>query len=121
MKGEQHLTKPQDFALVHGQGKWIGGGLIGIKSRQTGLPLARYGFIVSKRVGDAVVRNRVKRRLREIVRVLPLKPGADIVVSARPRTATAEFSELKETVSKLLAQAGLLLTTDHEKNCARGH
>ena len=121
MNGEQHLTKPQDFARVHGQGKWVGGGLIGIKSCQTGLPLARTGFIVSKRVGGAVVRNRVKRRLREIVRALPLKPGADIVISARPRTAVAGFAELKETVSNLLANAGLLLTTDDKKDCTRGH
>jgi ribonuclease P protein component len=121
MKGEQHLTKPQDFALVHGQGKWIGGGLLGIKSRQTGLPLARCGFVVSKRVGGAVIRNRIKRRLREIVRVLPLKPGADIVISARPRAAAAEFGELKTTVSNLLAQAGLLTTIDDKKDCTRGH
>lgn len=121
MKGEQHLTKPQDFARVHGQGRWIGGGLLGLKSCQTVLPLARCGFIVSKRVGGAVIRNRVKRRLREIIRGLSLKPGADIVISARPQTASAEFTELRQTVLNLLAQAGLLAATDDKKDCTRGH
>lgn len=117
MKGEQYLTKPEDFARVHGQGNWRGGGLIGIKSRPTDLPFARYGFIVSKRVGKAVVRNLVKRRLREIVRGLNLKPGIDIIFSARPPAAQAEFGILKTAVLNLLAQTGLLVRDDKE-NCS---
>ena len=117
MKGEQYLTKPGDFARVHGQGKWLGGGLVGFKSRPNDLPQARYGFIVSKRVGKAVVRNRVKRRLREIVRQLDLKPGTDIVLSARPQAAQANFGALQTAVLSLLARAGLLVRND-KKNCS---
>ena len=68
-----------------------------------------------------MIRNRVKRRLREIIRGLSLKPGADIVISARPKTASAEFTELRQTVLNLLAQAGLLAATDDKKDCTRGH
>jgi ribonuclease P protein component len=117
MKGEQYLTKAEDFARVHGQGKWMGGSLLGIKSRPNDLPQTRCGFIVSKRVGKAVVRNRVKRRLREIVRRLNLKPGTDIVLSARPQAAQAEFAALKTAALNLLAQAGLLIRND-KKNCS---
>ena len=117
MKGEQYLTKPEDFARIHGQGKWLGGGLIGMKSRPSDLPLARYGFVVSKRVGKAVVRNRVKRRLREILRQLYLKPGADIIFSARPQAAEAEYGALETSVLKLLVQAGLLVKDD-KKACS---
>jgi ribonuclease P protein component len=112
MKGEQYLTRPEDFALVHGQGKWLGGRLLGIKSRPNQLSCARYGFIISKRVGKAVMRNRVKRRLREIVRQLHLKPGTDIVLSARPQAAQAKYAELKATVLNLLGQTGLLGKND---------
>jgi ribonuclease P protein component len=117
MKGEQYLTKPEDFVRIHGQGKWLGGGLIGIKSCPNSLPLARYGFIVSKRVGKAVVRNCVKRRLREILRQMDLKPGTDTIFSARPKAAQAEFAVLKIAVSNLLAQAGLLVRND-KKSCS---
>jgi ribonuclease P protein component len=112
MKGEQYLNKPADFARVHGQGKWLGGGLVGIKSCPNNLTRARYGFIVSKRVGGAVARNRVKRRLREIIRQLNLKAGTDIIFSARPQTAQAEFEVLKTAVLDLLAKAGLLVRDD---------
>ena len=117
MKEEQYLTKPEDFARVHGQGKWLGGGLVGVKTCPNGLPGARYGFIVSKRVGKAVVRNRVKRRLREIVRQLSLKPGTDIIFSARPQTALAEFGTLKTAVVDGLSHAGVLVRND-KKNCS---
>ncbi len=117
MKGEQNLTKSEDFARVHGQGKWVGGGLVGIKSRPSGLPYARFGFIVSKRVGKAVVRNLVKRRLREIFRQLDLKPGMDIIVSARPQAARIGFGTLKTVVLNLLTGAGLLVKND-KKNCS---
>jgi len=115
MKGEQYLNKPGDFGRVHAQGKWLGSGLVGIKSCPNVLPQARYGFIVSKRVGGAVVRNRVKRRLREIVRQLNLKPGTDIIFSARPQAAQAEFEALKTAVLNLLAKAGLLVRDDKKK------
>jgi ribonuclease P protein component len=103
-----HLTKSQDYAAVHQQGKWLGDRLIGIKSRPNGLAEARWGIITGKRVGNAVTRNRIKRRLREIMRRVPLKAGHDIVVIARSETAQAEFTELIERTLRLLAQAGLL-------------
>jgi ribonuclease P protein component len=68
----------------------------------------RYGFITSKRLGRAVVRNRVRRRLREAVRVLPANPGWDVVVSAKTRAAEADFHELSRAVIELLERAGIL-------------
>ncbi len=67
----------------------------------------RVGFTVSKRIGNAVVRNRVKRRLREIARAaLPLHgtPGADHVLIARDGIAEAPFADLSERVVKALAR-----------------
>jgi ribonuclease P protein component len=103
-----HLTKSQDYAAVHQQGKWLGGRFIGVKSRPNGMAETRWGIITGKRVGNAVTRNRIKRRLREIIRRIPLKTGHDIVIIARSEAARAKFSELKDRALQMLAQAGLL-------------
>lgn len=67
----------------------------------------RYGFVTSKRLGGAVVRNRVRRRLREIARETPAAQGYDIVLSAKVAAASAEFSALRTSVSRLLLKSGL--------------
>lgn len=64
----------------------------------------RVGFVVSKAVGGAVVRNRTKRRLREIMRTHlgELPAGTDVVVRANPPAAQATFAELRAAVGGLL-------------------
>ena len=70
---------------------------------------ARVAFIASRRVGKAVERNRVRRRLREIMRSeLPhVRCPVDMVIVARRESAAAPFTELKRQVVGLLARAGL--------------
>ena len=72
--------------------------------------LTRYAFAISKRVGKAVTRNRVRRRLREILRALPVREGFDIVLTVRPEAATATFQELTTELEMLLNRAKLLET-----------
>ena len=108
MRGEEHLTKPQQYALVYSKGSsWVSN-LVVMKALPNGLTLSRYGFSVSKRVGKAVTRNRVKRLLREILRIMPLKLGWDIIFIARPATATADYASLRSSVEDLLSRAHLL-------------
>ena len=68
-------------------------------------PRARVGLTVSRKVGNAVVRNRVKRWLREAVRSVGA-PGApvDIVVVARPEAAPAGFQALRDELASLFAR-----------------
>ena len=67
---------------------------------------ARFGFIVNKQVGSAVVRNTVRRRLKAVCHgELPrVRPGADIVIRALPSAATADFGALRNEVSRCLAR-----------------
>ena len=75
---------------------------------------ARVGFSVSKRVGDAVTRNRVKRRLREVVRrrLWQVAPGWDMILTARPEAASADYTALRTDVEMLFTQARVLRLPD---------
>ena len=72
----------------------------------------RVGITVSKKLGKAHVRNRVRRRLREVYRLNEDKfqPGWDIVVVARSRAVEAKFSRLTESYLSLAAKAGILVS-----------
>ena len=71
----------------------------------------RVGITVSKKLGKAVVRNRVRRRLREVYRLHESRflPGWDIVVVARGRAVDADFSDLTRAYLSLAKKAGLLM------------
>ncbi len=65
---------------------------------------------MSKKVGKAVTRNRVRRRLREILRRLHL-PAADLMVIARPEAAAADYTTLAHDLLHALDKSGILTAT----------
>lgn len=110
VRGDKFITKPREYALVYEKGNsWVCE-LVVMRALPNELTLSRYGISVSKRIGKAVVRNKVKRRFREILRVAPLKPGWDIVFIARPAAAGADYASLKRATEGLLTRAHLLET-----------
>jgi ribonuclease P protein component len=79
-----------------------------VRDRQDGDPAKRVGFTVSKKVGGSVVRNRMKRRFRELAReILPTSghPGSDHVMIGRSAGIEREFAELRTDLARALEKA----------------
>lgn len=105
------LKKKKDFDRVFKKGKGFNNDFLFLKVRKNNLPVARFGFIVSLKISKkATVRNKVKRRLREIVKdLLPqIVPGVDGVLVAQPGVENQSFQELKKEVKKVFKLAHIL-------------
>jgi ribonuclease P protein component len=109
VRKENRLASEADFRRARSEGRSWAHPLLGLHARPSGEPRFRAGIAVGKRVGGAVQRNRVKRRVREILRarLAELTPGWDIVISARPPAAAASFAELSAAIDQLLGRARL--------------
>ena len=105
---QHRLTKARDFAALMRHGRLRTQEPLVLRALRRDSEHARFGFAVGKRVGNAVTRNRVKRRLREILRQLPVAQGWDILVSARPGAASTDYRALRHAVILLLQRADLL-------------
>jgi ribonuclease P protein component len=107
----RRLTRSAEFAKVRTEGRSVTGKLlvIGVLEIDGDQP-ARVGFITSKRVGGAVIRNRVRRRLREVFRLHQheVRSGVWIVTIARAAAANASFETLKGEWLRLARSARLL-------------
>jgi len=107
MQRSLRLTGNKQFTRIRGQGDSAANRFLVIRYLPNGLDHSRFGFMVSKRIGNAVVRNRVKRRLREAVRVTPVKAGWDAVFIARRGTESAGYQVLKQAAGNLLHRVHL--------------
>ena len=98
--------------LYHTRG--VADGYLVLYARKNRTQLNRVGLTASKKLGKAHVRNRVRRRLREVYRLNEEKflPGWDIVVVARSKAVDAEFSQLTKSYMSLAKKAGILLSDE---------
>lgn len=104
------LKKNKEFAFAYRRGKAVSSELLTLIFVRRGEGFTRTGFSVGKKIGKAVVRNKVKRRLREAYsRVIPaVKPGYSLVFVAKGPAALAAYRDMDKTMNLLLRRAELL-------------
>ena len=117
MRREWRLRDGRDFNRVRATGRSRAHPLLVLYAAPRAVDgdgPTRVGVVTSRRVGNAVVRNRARRRLRESLRLAhpTLAPGWDLVFIVRPRAASAPYADIAGAARTLLAGLGLLERTE---------
>ena len=105
------LTKKKDIEEVLKKGKGFKEAFLILKTARNKLKISRFGFIVSQKISKkAVIRNKIKRRLREIVKakLKTIKTGTDNLLIVSPGLETKDFWEIEETIDRLFQSAELI-------------
>ena len=105
----QRIRKPEEFRRVLATGRKASDSLLTIAATPHAGDGPCFGLSVSKRTGNAVLRNRTKRRLREVLRRAGVAGQVSIVVTARPQAADATFRELQDSAGRLLLRLGVAI------------
>jgi len=110
VKRYYRLQENKRFQEIRRQGKSYSGELLVMCVLPNELPNSRFGFSITTRIGGAVVRNRLKRRLREAIRLRMaiIAPGWDIVFIARRPIVCADYHQIDTACARLLRRAHLL-------------
>lgn len=115
------LRRSEDIARVRQRGRRWSHPLIVLfinAQPQESSSVSRFAIAAGRRIGQATVRNRAKRRVREIVRrhLDTLEPGYDCLLVARPALAAADSAALERGVLELLTRAGLRRIDDRGRS-----
>ena len=110
MKVRNTLKKNSEFRRLYSRGKSAVNSYMALYCRRNGGKVNRLGYTVSTKLGHAVVRNRIRRRLREIVRLNSprLQTGWDLVIVARRRCVDAEYHKMDAAFLRACGELGLL-------------
>lgn len=116
MKFTDSLKHNYEFRRVYARGKSAASGTVVVYCRRNGCKENRLGVTAGGKIGNAVHRNRVRRRLKEIYRLNEerFRRGFDIVLVARVKSNFASFSQIEEDVLALAEELGLICH-DQEK------
>ncbi len=108
------LSRPRDFATLQGAGTFSSHPLLAMRILRTGLDTSRFGFATGRALGSAVTRNRLRRRLREALRVMApsFQAGWDVLIIARPALVEADHGALVGALRRLLTRGGVMEAGD---------
>ncbi len=110
MKKTVSIKENKDFRRLYYRGKSVANDVLVLYYRKNNLPCCRLGLTVSGKVGKAVVRNRIRRLIKESYRIIEDKVplGLDIVVVARTKAAGADYKTVSCALNKAFIKSGIL-------------
>ncbi|MCD6576762.1 MAG: ribonuclease P protein component [Anaerolineaceae bacterium] len=110
MKRNFRLTKARDFTHIKKEGRTRHHKFVVLVFIPNNMEYSRAAFVASKSVGNAVIRNLVKRRMKACIANSwnNVKPGWDMVFYAKATAAMAGYNDLQKAVSSLISKAGLV-------------
>lgn len=110
MQRTQRLTRNEDFTAVYRRGKSVANHQFVLYYRAVSRPYFRLGVSASKKIGGAVVRNRMRRIVKEVVRHMSdeVAPGYDLVIIVRAAATSLDYAALEKSIRHVLKRASLL-------------
>ncbi len=110
MESTRSLKQNHLFRRLYQKGKSASGHCVVVYCRKNGLPYNRLGLTAGTKLGHAVVRNRIRRRIREAYRLSEQSYvlGYDIVVVARHRAVDASYQEIAQCLAHQMSKLGLI-------------
>lgn len=108
MKRIESIKQNYEFRRIYAKGKSAARPHMAVYTMKNRRGKSRIGITVSTKVGNAVVRNRIRRRLREIYRLNTqvLQPGTDIIIVARGKSKSATYAQLQAEYLRLIDKLG---------------
>lgn len=110
LPAKNRLKKTAEFDRVYKGGRFFNVKLLSFKFKENGLDISRFGFVISLKVHKkSTKRNLLKRRMREVIRLNldKIKPGLDIIITAKPGAAVMEYGEIERDIIFMLKKLGL--------------
>lgn len=105
------LQKSKDIEMVFRRGKSFNNDFVFLKMKSNNLEISRFGFVIGTKISKkSTVRNKIKRRLREIIRksLDNIKPGFDIIIGVTPEIIDKDYQDVNKKLVQLLDKARLI-------------